>query len=69
MKKTMVIEGMMCPHCEANVKNTLESLENVQEAQVSHKDNLAVVILENDVEDSVLQSAVEGKGYKVISIS
>ena len=26
MKKTVKIEGMMCPHCEANVKKTLERL-------------------------------------------
>ena len=68
MEKTMIIEGMMCPHCEANVKNTLESIDGVKEAKVSHKDNLAVVVLEKDVENSLLQSAVEEKGYKVISV-
>lgn len=68
MEKTMIIEGMMCPHCEANVKNTLESIDGVKEARVSHKDNLAVVVLEKDVENSLLQGAVEEKGYKVVSV-
>ena len=30
MKKTMKIEGMMCPHCEARVKSTLEGLAGVE---------------------------------------
>ena len=36
MKKTMTIEGMMCPHCEAAVKKALEALEGVEAADVSH---------------------------------
>ena len=35
MTKTMKIEGMMCGHCEARVKKTLEAIEGVQEAAVS----------------------------------
>ena len=26
MKKTLTVEGMMCPHCEARVKKALEAL-------------------------------------------
>ena len=68
MKKTMIIEGMMCPHCEANVKTTLESLENVMEAEVSHTSKSAVVTLSAEVDKDVLKAAVEEKGYKVISV-
>ena len=32
MEKTMKIEGMMCGHCEARVKKTLEGIEGVTEA-------------------------------------
>ena len=66
MEKTLKIEGMMCPHCEANVKNTLEALEGVVSAEVSHVAGTAIVTLEKDVADSVLKEAVEGKGYKVL---
>ena len=31
MTKTMKIEGMMCGHCEATVKKTLEAIEGVEE--------------------------------------
>ena len=67
MEKTLKIEGMMCPHCEANVKSTLEAIEGVASAEVSHVAGTAIVTLEKEVSDDVLKSAVEGKGYKVLS--
>ncbi len=68
MKKTLKIEGMMCPHCEANVKSTLEAMAGIEKAEVSHKEGTAVVILTENVADEALKTAVEEKGYKVLSI-
>ena len=68
MKKTVNIEGMMCPHCEANVKKTLEALANVASAEVSHKAGTAILTLSGDVGNAVIKKAVEDKGYKVVSI-
>lgn len=66
MQVTLKIEGMMCPHCEANVKKTLEEFAEVREAQVSHKDGTAVVTLDADLSIDTLKKAVEDKGYKVV---
>ncbi len=66
MEITMKIEGMMCPHCEANVKKTLEEFAEVREAVVSHKDGTAIVTLDADLGVATLKKAVEDKGYKVI---
>ena len=68
MKKTMKIEGMMCPHCEAAVKKALEALEGVEAAEVSHEAGTAVVSMSADVADAVLKEAVEAKDYKVTGI-
>ncbi len=68
MTKTMNIEGMMCGHCEARVKKTLEGIEGVTEAVVSHEKGTAVVTLEKEVADSVLKEAVEAQDYKVVSV-
>lgn len=68
MKKTMKIEGMMCGHCEARVKKTLESLAGVTEAIVSHEAGTAVVTFDNEVSDETLKQAVEEQDYKVIAI-
>lgn len=66
MEKTIKIEGMMCPHCEATVKKTLEELDGVTQAVASHEKGTAVVTLEKDVSFETLKKAVEDKGYTVI---
>jgi Cu2+-exporting ATPase len=66
METTMKIEGMMCPHCEANVKKGLEAIEGVEEAKVSHETGSAVVIASASIEDGVLKKTVEDLGYKVV---
>ncbi len=66
--KTIVIEGMMCEHCEATVKKALLAVEGVADAVVSHKEGTAVLTLSGDVENDVLKKAVEDKDYKVVEI-
>ena len=56
---------MMCGHCEATVKKALEAIEGVNSAEVSHEAGTAVVELSEEVQDEVLQKAVEDKDYKV----
>jgi len=68
MQKTMKIEGMMCEHCEARVKKTLEKLDGVESAAVSHTAGTAVVTLSADVSDAVLKQAVEDQDYTVLGI-
>ncbi|MBQ3007072.1 MAG: heavy metal translocating P-type ATPase [Clostridia bacterium] len=68
MTKTMKIEGMMCGHCEARVKKTLEAIPGVEIAEVSHENDTAVVTLNAPVADEVLKNAVEAQDYKVIEI-
>ena len=68
MERTMHIEGMMCPHCEGRVKNTLEAIEQVESAVVSHQAGTAVVTLKSEISNDVLKEAVEKQGYPVTSI-
>lgn len=66
MTKTLKIEGMMCPHCEATVKSALEEVDGVLSAEVSHTEGKAEVTLSKDVPLEALQKAVEDKGYKCV---
>ncbi len=68
MEKTLKIEGMMCGHCEARVQKCLEALPEVESADVSHEAGTAVVTLNADLADSILQKTVENQDYKVLSI-
>ena len=69
MKKTMKIEGMMCGHCEARVKKTLEGAAGVAAALVDHTAGTAVVEFADgaDVDATLaeLTAAVEADGYPV----
>ena len=68
MKKTMKIEGMMCAHCEARVKKSLEALPEVESAEVSHEKGTAVVSLKDNLTDDALKKTVEEQDYTVTSI-
>ena len=69
MKKTLKIEGMMCPHCEARVKKILEETAGVTEAIVSHKDGTAIISMSSPISDDTLTKLITDNGYKVTSIN
>lgn len=69
MEKTMTIEGMMCPHCEARVKGALEAVEGVASAKVSHEAGTAKLALDKEVADDILTKAVTDAGYEVKEIA
>ena len=66
--KTMNVKGIMCPHCEKRIKDTLEAISGVDSATVSHVDGTAVLTLSREVENEVLRAAVDGAGYETLSI-
>ena len=68
MEKTMKIEGMMCPHCQARVKKTLEALPQVAEAEANWQEGTAIVKLNQKIDNDVLKKAVEDQDYHVISV-
>ncbi len=65
MEKTVKIEGMMCPHCEARVKTILEELSEVDSALVSHESGTAILTLNAEISDDKIKSVIEAQGYKV----
>ncbi len=69
MTKTIRIEGMMCPHCEATVKKALEAVAGVASAEVSHKEGTAIVTLTADVDNALLKQTVEDKDFTVTEIA
>lgn len=66
MEKTVKIEGMMCPHCEARVKSILEELAEVDSAVTSHVEGTAVLTLNAELSDDKIKSVIEAQGYKVV---
>ena len=66
MEKKMVIEGMMCAHCQARVEQALNALPGVA-ARVDLQAKTATVT--GTADDAALKKAVEDAGYQVVSIS
>ena len=66
MKKVLVVEGMMCAHCQAHVKEALEGVAGVTKADVSLEEKQASVTMADEVSDEVLTEAVTKAGYKVL---
>ena len=64
MEKTLHVGGMMCQHCVARVKKTLEAIDGVEEAIVDLEGEKATVKLSADVADDVLVNAVVEQDYE-----
>ena len=68
MEKTMNINGLKCPKCEAKAQKALEAIDGVEKAVASHTAGTAVVTLSKDVDNSLMRKAVEAEDYVVLMI-
>ncbi len=64
----ITVNGMMCGHCEAHVKKTLEAIDGIETAEASHEENLVTIKKTKDVEESLIKAAVEDAGYEYAGI-
>ena len=65
MTVTIIVDGMMCPHCEARVKKACESVEGVILAAPSHERGEVVIESTSDV-TAACKQAITDAGYDVI---
>jgi len=66
MEKTIMIEGMMCKHCQATVEKALAAVGT--QAKVSLEEKCAKVTADREISNDVLKKAVEDAGYEVKEI-
>ncbi|MDD6799456.1 MAG: heavy metal-associated domain-containing protein, partial [Firmicutes bacterium] len=69
LKKAVKIDGMMCEHCTAFIKDTLSKLDGVVSVEVSLEAGEAEVTLSKPVDESTLSAPVIEGGYTVVSIT
>ncbi len=65
-ERILRIEGMMCSHCEASVKEALEAVAGVKEAHADHTTGEAVVLADPSVKEKSLRKAIEKAGYRMV---
>ncbi len=65
--KVVRIDGMHCEHCYTRVYNVLNSIDGVN-ARVNGRKGQAVLKLERDIKNVVIEQAISDLGYKVVSV-
>ena len=64
MNTVLNVEGMMCAHCEAHVKEALEKLDGVVKATADHNANQVEVELNGNVSEETFAKAIADAGYE-----
>ena len=67
MKKTMIIDGMMCIKCQAHVEAALLKVEGVDKVTIDLKKKKAVIESSVEISDDILMNAVSEAGYTPVS--
>ena len=65
---TLHTEGLMCHNCEAKAESALLAVAGVADAEADHETQTVQVSCEDAVAADALSAAVEGAGYKVVSV-
>ncbi len=64
--RVIKIEGMMCHHCEAAVKQALESLDFVESCEADHEKGTALVTFRGTWDDGAVKKAIEDEDYEYL---
>lgn len=65
-ERIIKVEGMMCAHCEAHVKESLEKIKGIDEATANHEKGEVLLKMSKDVDDKKISKAVEEAGYTFV---
>ena len=68
MKKVIIVEGMMCKHCQKHVEDALTKTIGVNSVVVDLEAKTATVEINESVTEEILKKAIIDAGYEVIEI-
>ena len=64
----LIIDGMMCEHCEQTVKKILEGTPHVNKVLVSRSRNAAVVLYNGSLDESAIKQKIHDAGFNLLRI-
>ena len=64
----LIIDGMMCEHCEQTVKKILEGTPHVNKVLVSRSRNAAVVLYNGSLDESAIKQKIRDAGFNLLRI-
>lgn len=66
IEKTIKIEGMSCMHCVKKVEQALKAIAEIKSVKVDLEEKVAKIILKKEIENSIIEEAVQEAGFKVV---
>lgn len=66
MKYELMIQGMMCGHCQKHVNDALSAIEGVSAVEVNLDSGLASVTAEKEISMDTFASVIEDAGYTLV---
>lgn len=64
---SLFVDGMMCNHCVSKVQDAINSVKGVYRTDVNLSQKKATAVCDETVAESLIISAIENAGYKIIS--
>lgn len=58
---------MSCDGCERNVENSLRNVNGVRRVDADNEAETVEVVVEDDVDDDELETAIDDAGYAVVA--
>ena len=62
------VNGMMCEHCEARVKEVLEAIDGIKDVVASHEENMVTITASKTIDDATIKAAIEEAGYEFAGV-
>lgn len=66
MKYELMIQGMMCGHCQKHVGDALSAMEGVSAVEVNLDSGIAAVTAEREISMDAFASVIEDAGYTLV---
>ena len=63
---TLKVSGMMCAGCENRVKNALNLIEGVEIIEVSHKNGIVNLNINENIEKNTIEEAITDLGFDIV---
>jgi len=70
MNKIIIkVNGMMCEGCENRIKNTLNSIDGVENVEANHLIGIIEVLATENISKNYLEEKIEDIGFEVVGIN
>ncbi len=66
---TILVDGMMCEHCEKRVKNCLEAIDGIESAVADFNSKKVVLSLSKEPDFKIIKSEIKKAGYKFLGVN